>query len=133
MPLELLLWSMAHIANDLKRLFLRGIKWDAQSNDQALYEVLMSIAHAKATEMRDGRIIQSSGMGGASVSFTFPQGMTPTEAASLASEMLDRYEVAVAGLPIDPAPSDDQIFAAMMDQLRPVRGVIRPDFSTMRI
>lgn len=128
---EVLISGMATISSDLKRLFLRGIQWDAQSNGQSLYDTLVIVAKAKVSEMRDGRIIQSSGMGGASVAFTFPNGMTPTQAAALASEMLDRYEDAVDALPSE--PNDDQIFSAMMQRLRPMRGLIRPNFATMRI
>lgn len=124
---------MAQISSDLKRLFLRGIMWDVQAAGQTLLSGLIAVARAKASEIKDGRVIQSSGLGGASVSYSFPVGMSPVQAAALASEMMDRYETAIDSLPEAPAPTDEQIFSAMMARLKPVRGVIRPDFTTLRI
>lgn len=109
----------------LKRLFLRGIKWDAQEQDITLREALEAVAKAGLDELKEGRYIQSSGHGGASVTFTFPGGFGPTMIQETVSKMLDLMDEAEAALE---DPTDEEVFVWMMGQLKPITSV-RPIFN----
>ena len=127
-----MLVCMAAVAYDLKRLFLRGIKWDADGANISLREALEKVAKAHIEDLHAGRVIASTGLGGASVTFTFPSAINPADITALCSEMLDRYDEALAVLPTDPASTDDQIFAEMLAGIRRIT-TIRPDFRTLSL
>jgi hypothetical protein len=110
----------------LKRLFLRGIKWDADTSSITLLQALEAVAKARWEDIKDGRVISSTGQGGAQVAFSFPSGIDPHAVAELASEMLDRYEAATVLL--GESPTDDEIFIEMMSGIGRITAT-RPDFS----
>jgi len=117
------------VPTKLKRLFLRGIKWDAEQGDITLLAAIEAVCKARLDEIREGRVISQTGGSGATVSFTFPSGVAPTDIASLASDMLDLYESIKADAP---DATDDEMFVAMMARLKPITN-FRPDFSTYRL
>ena len=121
---------MAIAPTSLQRLFLRGIKWDCEAQEITLAAALKAIAQAKVSELKDGRYIQSSGLGGASVTFSFPDGLGPTMIAETVNRMLDLYDAADAA--IEDA-NDDQRFAWMMAAIKETPRIIRPDFSALEI
>lgn len=108
---------MSTAPTSLKRLFLRGIKWDATEQEITLREALEEIAKAGLDELKEGRYIQASGHAGASVTFTFPDGLGPTMIQETVSKMLDLMDEAEEALD---NPTDDEVFAWMMQRLRAI-------------
>lgn len=123
---------MAKVSTEYKRLFLRGVKWDA-TGTTTLADVLKALAQASYASTKAGEVKVITGASVGSVQYSLPQngrGLTPETAAELIGEMLDRYDKAVSDL--GGTPSDDAIYAEMMANLMPVRRT-RPDFSTMTL
>jgi hypothetical protein len=120
-----------------KRLFLRGIKWDAGSNAGALLAALTTAARGSIQQTRQGRAIIGTSAAGRSVSFLLPssgQGVTQTDIAELISELLDLYEssntaLVSAGIA---TPTTDQIYTEMLSRLVAVTE-FTTDYSGMRV
>lgn len=95
---------------------MRGVKWDADAQDISLLDSLIAIARAKATDIRDGSVVQSTSLGGGSVTFAFPQQLDPMKVAMVASTLIDMYEEVSTDL--GEGATDDAIFSAMMLRLK---------------
>lgn len=102
-----------------KRLFIRGLKYDADATTPAtaLSAILKTIAQARLTETEKGLALVSASANGVSSSFLLPQGsITPEACADLVSEMLDSYDRVRAALIAagNATPTDDQIYTGML-------------------
>jgi hypothetical protein len=126
------------VSTDYKRLFLQGLKWDAEDAGITLAEALKVAARAKLTSVDGGLVLIGVAGNGMSQTFTLPANganLNPVSAAELCAEMLRRYDEAVADLagqtPAVESPTDAQIFATMKTLLKAVRSY-RSDFSQLR-
>lgn len=123
------------LPTDYKRLFLRGLKWDAEDQDKALIDMLKVVARGQLKRVDGGQVVISTSGNGRSTTFATPQGeITPVAFTSLLEELLRRYDEAKTYL-IDEEdiaePTDDQIFDEMLDKLEPVTSASM-DFSECR-
>lgn len=121
------------VATAYKRLTLRGLKWDAEAASSTLTAVLKSAAQARLTETAKGKVLIATAANGHTTTFALPQNgasLTPQCAAEMISDLLDRYDKAVATL--GGTPTDAQIFAEMMAMIEPVRETLE-DFSLIRM
>jgi len=110
---------MLPVSKLYRRLFLRGIWWDAQTAGMTLGEGLQAVAKARLKETEQGKILTGSTLAGASADFALPrngQGMTPQHLAELVSWLLDLYDSTA-----EPGMTDGEIFAAMLDSIKPPR------------
>jgi hypothetical protein len=110
------------LTTDYKRLFVQGLKWDADQTGATLYNTLEVAARARLTQTSAGRSLIGTSANGHSVTYQLPQagqGITQTAAAELCGEILRRYDEAKAALIADGTaePTDDQIFRQLMSQL----------------
>jgi hypothetical protein len=125
------------VTTDFKRLFLRGLKWDAEEAPVAtLAATLKTAARAQLTTAGNGTVLTGTSGNGHSVTFSLPmggRGLIPQDVAELCEEMLQRYDAAVAALVAagTAEPTDDQIFTEMLALLEPVYDA-HPDFSQLR-
>ena len=120
------------ITTNWKRLFLRGVKWDAASGSVTLINQLKTVAQARLTDTAKGRALVSTSGNGRTVTFQIPAngaGVTALEIVDLIEELHRLYESAVSYL--GGSPTDDQIFAEMLRLLEPVVEV-ENDFSNLR-
>jgi hypothetical protein len=125
---------MAAISAAYKRLFLRGVKWDAETGVTTMAAVLKSLAQASFEATKGGELKILTGASVGTVQYTLPAngaGLTPQTAAELISEMLDRHDAAVSELGAG-SHSDDAIFAEMMANLNRVTRT-RPTFVNLSI
>lgn len=118
-------------SSDIKRLFLRGIYATATAGEQSLSEVLNSLALGSYKANSAGKFISSSAASNRKVEFIVPpagRGLTPSEIGEVLSQLLDLYDEAKAALVSVPiaTPTDAQIFAEMMDRMKP-RRLVRAD------
>lgn len=121
---------------NFKRLFLRGLKWDAEEQSISLHDALKSAARAQLTETRNGLILIGTAGNGHTVNFSLPGnggGLTPFDIADLLEDLLRRHEEASTNLVAAGTadPTDDQIFTEMLTLLVPVRAVTH-DFGCLR-
>lgn len=118
-----------------KRLLLQGIAWDAEDADLTLLDGLKAASRAQLTETKNGTVLIGTAGNGFNATFTLPnngQGITPTDATELCSELLDRYNDALAALTargID-TPTDSQILVEMLALMKKVKSSYA-DFSTI--
>jgi hypothetical protein len=125
------------VTTDFKRLFLRGLKWDAEDASVAtLAATLKTAARAQLTTAGTGTILTGTSGNGHSVTFSLPmggRGLTPQDMAELCEDMLTRYDAAeTAVIAAGTAePTDDQIFTEMMAMLEPATESY-PDFTQLR-
>lgn len=127
---------MATVSADLKRLFLRGLKWDAEDAAATLYATLKTSARAKLKSTSLGLVLVATTSKGHAAQYQLPNGgagFTPSNIAELTEELIQLYDRSKADLIAagTPAPTDDQIFTEMMDWLKPVRET-RGDYSCLR-
>ena len=123
------------VTNSVKRLFLRGIKWDAEQQNAPFTGVLLAVARASHQQIRDGSVLVSSGLTGSQVTVSFPNGLDPVSVASVASELVDLHEAVIAHLrptPETPAPTDDAVFRLMLATLS-ATSCTRPDYRTLSL
>jgi L-asparagine transporter-like permease len=91
------------VTTDFKRLFLRGLKWDAEdaSESPTLADTLKTAARAQLTTAGTGTILTGTSGNGHAVTFSLPmggRGMTPQDMAELCEDMLTRYDAAEAAV-----------------------------------
>ena len=125
---------MAPVTTSYKRMLLRYLLRFAQQEGETLCDVLNDAGQARIEETQKGKILVSVAGNGHSTSWQVPQDFTPQDAAGLVSELLDRYDEAVAKLAADgnSSPTDQQVATEVLDKLRPVRSVAC-DFSGLRV
>lgn len=121
---------MSSATTDFKRLFVQGLKWDAedQSTEESpvtFYAALKAASRARLTDNKTGRVLIGSAGNGRTVTFALPmngQGLTPTDIAELCGEMLRRYDEAKADLVAAGTadPTDDEIYAELLAKLVPI-------------
>lgn len=100
-----------------KRLFLRGLKWDSETDGTTLAATLKTAAQGKIEITERGMFLVGASANGTSSSFQLPQGsITPESVSLLVSELLDNYDTALAALIAagDPTPTDDEIYTEML-------------------
>ena len=115
-----------------KRLFLRGLKWDAETNSATLDNTLKAAAQAKLLITASGRVLVSTSGNGRTNTFALPQagqGASQTDIVEVVEEMFGLYTEARTNL--GGSPTDDQVFAEMMLYLVPVQEV-ENDFVSLR-
>lgn len=122
---------MATVSTEYKRLFLRDLQWSAEDQNISLADALKAAARGRLSETKTGRVIISTAGNGKSVSFNTPSSasFSPQVAAELCSELLDRYDAAVAYL--GGTPTDADILAEMLAMLQVVAEA-STDFSDLR-
>lgn len=108
---------MASVSTDLKRLFIRQLLWTAEESGGTLIDALKDLAKAALRKTKNGKILVSTSGNGHVSNWEVSQDFTPTDAAELASELLDRYDEAKAALIAagTASPTDAQINAEMLD------------------
>lgn len=120
------------LSADWKRLFLRGLKWDAEDAGSSLLDVLKTAARSRLESTSQGRVLTSTSGNGRTHTFTLPangQGASQTDVVEVVEAMFRLYAEAKANL--GGAPSDDETFAEMLLLLEPVND-IRNDFVALR-
>lgn len=114
------------VTTELRKLFLRGFKWDSEEQGLSLYDVLKAAARAQSKETQSGKILTGTAANGGSFTFTLPaqaNGLSPYAVTETLSNLLDVYDAAVAYLISTgiPTPTDAQIFTEMMANLIPIK------------
>lgn len=122
------------VTTEFKRLFLRGLKWDATdaSPTITLAAALKAAAQAQLVQTSTGLALIATSGNGHSTTFSLPvsgRGAVPQEIAEMIEDLLTRYDAAVATL--GGTPSDDAIFTEMMAMLQAVTEVSN-DYRNMR-
>lgn len=120
------------VSTEFKRLFLRGIKWDADEAALTLFAGLKAAARARLTNTKTGKVLIGSTGNGHSVEYALPMAgrdVTPRDAAELCEEMLSLFDTAKTNL--GGTPTDDQVFAEMLGLLAPVTETYA-DFTLLR-
>lgn len=123
---------MARAATSHKRLFLRVLFKQAQDNGDTLYNVLLAAGTARVEQNLTGRVLVGHAANGHTHTWQMPGDFSASDAATLASEMLDRYDEANEKLVETDdiaSPTDTQIFNEMMDKLRPVRSLVETHYN----
>lgn len=122
-------------STNYKRLFLRGLKWDAEDAGKPLLDILKVAARARLTNTQTGAVLRSASGNGKTVEFSLPvngQGLSPQDAAELCEEMFGLYETAAAGLDVDPtAANEGVIYPEMLALLTPTQEV-HADYADLR-
>lgn len=124
------------VATDFKRLFLRGIRWDATDAGISLADGLKLSARSQLTRTSTGLYLIGTAGNGHTASFSVPVGLrdsSPQEIAGMIEEFITRYDAAVAALAAagNASPSDDQILTEMLALMTAVTEVYS-DFSQLR-
>ena len=125
------------VTTDYKRLFLRGLKWDAEDASITLAAALKAAARAQLTPTKTGAILTATAGNNHSVTFTLPgagQGATPAQIAALCEELLRLYDAATAALVASgvPSPTDAQLLTEMLHRLETVVRMGPSDFTGLR-
>jgi hypothetical protein len=112
------------VSTEFKRLFLRGIKWDADEGATTLFAQLKAIARARLTDTKAGKVLILSLANGHRVDYALPMSgrdVTPRDVVELCEEMLTLFDTAKTN--VGSTPTDDQIFAEMLGLLSPITEV----------
>lgn len=125
---------MASVATSYKRLFVRVALKNAQDAGDKLSNVLIAYGVARIQATSTGKILVATSANGHSHNWQIPSEFNTQDAADLVSEILDRYDEAVAKLIADgtDSPTDQQIYDEIMDKLQAVRSYAS-DFSLGRL
>jgi len=99
-----------------KRLFLRAV-YRTVSETVSLLDALNTLADARFTDTKSGRVVVGTSSSGHSVEFAAPGAgtLSPESLAELVSDLLDRYDAALVEL--GGTPTDAQIYATMLGRL----------------
>ncbi len=108
-----------------KRLLLQGIAWDSTDAAIALYAGLKAASRAQLTEVKGGKVLIGTAGNGFNATFSLPNNgrdLSPTDAAEILSELLDRYAAASTALIARgiATPSDAQIITEMLALMKRV-------------
>jgi hypothetical protein len=109
------------VTTEFKRLFLRGLKWDAEEQTITLAAALKTAARAQLVQTNQGLSLIATSGNGHSTTFSLPvagRDASPQDIAGMIEDLLTRYGAAEAAL--GGTPSDDQIFTEMMALLVPI-------------
>ncbi len=108
---------MASVSTDLNRLFIRQLLWTSEEGGQTLLDALKDLAKAALKKTQNGKALVATSGNGHSATYEVSKDFSPTDAAELASELLDRYDEAKAALIAagTASPTDAQINAEMLD------------------
>ena len=120
------------VSTDFKRLFLRGIKWDADEAGLTLFAGLKAAARAHLKDTKAGKVLIASTGNGHHVEYALPMSgrdVTPRDATELCEEMLSLYDTAKVNL--GGTPTDDQVFTEMLGLLSVVDGEFA-DYTLLR-
>lgn len=120
------------VTTEFKRLFLRGLKWDAEEQTITLTAALKAAARAQLLQTNQGLSLVATSGNGHSTTFALPvsgRDASPQDIAGMLEDLLTRYDAAVEAL--GGTPSDDQIFTEMMAMLEAVTEVYS-DFTHLR-
>lgn len=109
------------VSTDYKRLFIRGLAWDAADASATLYNTLKAASRAQLTKTASGKVLVSHTGNGTTSTYALPSSgdVSPSDVAELCEEMLRRYEEAAADL--GGTPTDSAILTEILSQLAPVR------------
>ena len=121
------------LSADWKRLFLRGLKWDAEDAESSLLDVLKTVARSRLEATSQGRVLTSTSGNGRTHTFTLPangQGASQTDVVEVVEVMFRLYAEARENL--GGTPTDDETFAEMLLLLEPVTET-RNDFASLRL
>lgn len=96
-------------------------------------DTLKAAAQARLEGTQKGKVLIATSGNGHSSTFQIPSDFTPSDAADLVSEILDRYDESKVKLIADgnATPTDEQIFGEIMDKLHAVKS-LGNDFSNLR-
>lgn len=119
----------ASISTQYKRLFVRNLLWVADEKGETLCDSLKALAKARVESSQGGKVLIATSGNGHSSSWQIPRDMSPSEAAELVGEVIDRYDEAKAAL--TGSPTDAQIITEMLAKLRPINNITN-DFSGLR-
>lgn len=122
---------MAEVSTNFKRLFVRNLLWTAQADSTTLLAILKTLADARIEATQKGKVIISTAGNGHTTSFQIPSDFSPSDAADLIGELVDRYYEARDKLIADgtASPTDTQIHDEMLAKLRPIRTLARDYFN----
>ena len=133
---------MGSATTDFKRLFVQGLKWDADDLTTAgtpttFLAALRTASRARLKENSDGRVLTGSMGNGKTVTFTLPMNgrdLTPTNIAELCGEMLRRYDNAKDDLVAagSDSPTDEEIYNELLGKLVPITEATA-DYSGIRL
>lgn len=120
----------AAFSTSYKKLFLRGLYWDAQDNSDTLEDTLKAAARAQLNRTEQGLYLLGSSSKGHSVQYSLPslRDATPQEISELCSQLFDLYEEKAAS----PGGTDAAIYAAMLATFKPIRSV-RGNYRSMLV
>lgn len=114
---------MASVSTNFKRLFVRSILWASQESGESFLDTLRTASKARLEGSLKGKVLIATSGNGHASTFQIPPDFTPSDAADLVSEILDRYDEARAKLVADgqSSPTDQQICDEIMDKLLAIR------------
>lgn len=122
-------------STNYKRLFLRGLKWDAEDSGQSLLEVLKTASRARLTSTQTGAVLRSTAGNGKTVEFSLPangQGLSPQDAAELCEEIFGLYEAAAAGLSVAATAANESVIFPEMLALLTSAHEVHADYAELR-
>lgn len=112
---------------DFIRLFVRGLKWDADEQAITFEQALKNASRARLEVSSKGKVLIGTASGGTSVSYALPAigDITADDVVSICSQLLDVVDRIKAATP---AVTDAALYTAVLADVAPVRST-RPDFS----
>lgn len=116
---------------EFKRLFLRGLLWDSQTQSITLATALRAASLAKLTETSKGKVLVGGGSGGTTVQFALPSIGDPTasDIAETCSLFLDLLDVIAED---GESYTDEQKVSILLKNLKAQRSEVS-DFSGLRV
>lgn len=108
---------------------LRNICWAAEEAGQTPQEALKAALQAAMKPSVAGRYLTHTSVGGQSVSYQLPPStdLTSQDISDATEFLYELYELAICTLPTDPEPTDKEICAWMMANIRSI-SVVHPNF-----
>ena len=112
---------------DFIRLFIRGIKWDADDASSTFEATLKAASRAQLKETTRGKVLAGTTSAGTSVQYMLPPmgDLTAADLAQACSYLHDLIDAIKAG---NPSITDAALYAAVLAEVSPV-SASRPDFS----
>ena len=110
-----------------KRLFIRGLAWDAEQSGGTFEDALRTAAKARLTETSRGKVLVGTATNGTSVNYSLPSvgDVSAQDMAEVCSAVLDAVDAIKAETP---AIKDGDLLTALLAQFPSIRA-LRPDFS----
>lgn len=107
---------MASASTSDTRLFLRTLWWASQEQNSSLLDGLKAAASAAVSDSSfRGKVLTYSSGNGREVRFEVPPDWSPRDLRDVLSDLLDRYDEALAKLP---TATDAQLYAEILSTLQ---------------